>query len=234
MSESRDPVVILGYSLRRRLLDDFFTQTVSTWGAGERVLDVGGHKVGKRGRFNISAYPVHVTYLNLTAHKSPDVLGDAAALPFPAASFQRLICAELLEHVPDPRPVLAEAYRVLEAGGELLITVPFMFHIHADPYDYGRYTAQFWRENLTRLGYQDVNIHKQGLFWSVLVEMIRLWAYDRAKRGRPRPLWLRRWLAWRIQGLGAWARAREGRDGYADDPFYGSFVLGYAITARKP
>jgi SAM-dependent methyltransferase len=50
--------------------------------------------------------------------------GDAFALPFPDGSFDRVIGAEVFEHIDDDRAVLAEAVRVLEPGGLLAITVP--------------------------------------------------------------------------------------------------------------
>jgi SAM-dependent methyltransferase len=52
------------------------------------------------------------------------VHAEAESLPFPDASFDRVIAAEILEHLPDDRPVLAEITRVLAPGGLLAITVP--------------------------------------------------------------------------------------------------------------
>ena len=55
------------------------------------------------------------------------VTGDALALPFADASFDRLIAAEVLEHVPDDRAAIAELARVLRPGGRLAVTVPRWF-----------------------------------------------------------------------------------------------------------
>ncbi|MCU1491253.1 MAG: methyltransferase [Acidimicrobiaceae bacterium] len=52
------------------------------------------------------------------------VAGDANALPFAAASFDRVIAAEVLEHLVDDAGALAELARVLSADGLLAISVP--------------------------------------------------------------------------------------------------------------
>ena len=46
---------------------------------------------------------------------------DAKGLDFPAASFDAVLSNTILHHIPDPRPFLAEARRVLKPGGVLLI-----------------------------------------------------------------------------------------------------------------
>jgi SAM-dependent methyltransferase len=50
--------------------------------------------------------------------------GSATELPFPAASFQTIICNSVIEHIPDLEGTLAECHRVLQPGGRLLITTP--------------------------------------------------------------------------------------------------------------
>ncbi|MGI8796845.1 MAG: class I SAM-dependent methyltransferase [Acidimicrobiia bacterium] len=52
------------------------------------------------------------------------VNGDALALPFPDASFDRIIAAEVLEHIWADEGALAELVRVLRPGGRIAVTVP--------------------------------------------------------------------------------------------------------------
>ncbi len=50
--------------------------------------------------------------------------GDALGMPFPDASFDRVIAAEVLEHIPDDTTAISEIVRVLKPGGMLAVTVP--------------------------------------------------------------------------------------------------------------
>lgn len=52
------------------------------------------------------------------------VKANAEALPFPEGSFGRVVCSEVLEHVLDPRMVVAEIRRVCLPGARVVFTVP--------------------------------------------------------------------------------------------------------------
>jgi SAM-dependent methyltransferase len=50
--------------------------------------------------------------------------GDALALPFADEEFDRIVAAEVLEHIPDDEQAIAELVRVLRPGGTIAVTVP--------------------------------------------------------------------------------------------------------------
>jgi SAM-dependent methyltransferase len=52
------------------------------------------------------------------------ISADATNLPFPDGSFDAIIAAEILEHVPRDGAALAEIARVLRPGGRVAVTVP--------------------------------------------------------------------------------------------------------------
>lgn len=68
-----------------------------------------------------------------------DLIADAASLPFEDATFDCVICTEVLEHCPDPRLVLKEIRRMLKPGGRVYLTTPFLVGLHEMPYDYFRF-----------------------------------------------------------------------------------------------
>ena len=51
-------------------------------------------------------------------------VGDVTALPFPDEAFDRIVCTEVLEHIPDHAKAVSELHRVLKKGGTLAVTVP--------------------------------------------------------------------------------------------------------------
>ena len=51
-------------------------------------------------------------------------VGDALSLPFPNNSFDKILCSEVLEHIPDYKQALKEVDRILKPGGTFACSVP--------------------------------------------------------------------------------------------------------------
>lgn len=50
------------------------------------------------------------------------------------AKYSVVLCSEVLEHVPDPAGALEKLARLVENGGSLLVTVPFLSLMHQAPH----------------------------------------------------------------------------------------------------
>ena len=161
----------LSVSVRRHFVDHFFLSHSQIL-KGKKVIDIGGKKKGKRGFFDIGHCSSDVTYVNIDRTTDPDIVADATSVPLPESSCDVVILGEVLEHVPDPIVVLKEAHRLLRPGGAVLVTVPFIYPVHADPHDFGRYTEYYWRSAAEKLGFK-IEIERQGGFFAILALMVQ-------------------------------------------------------------
>ena len=223
----------LHYSLRRHFVDEFHFRYIPRLKPGSRVLDLGGNKTSKRGAFDIERYGLNVVYSNLSTAKRPDVQADAAHIPFKDASFDAVVCSELLEHVPQPPAVLQEIHRVLPGGGTLLLCVPFLYPIHGDPGDYGRYTDSYWREVVGTKGFDIMALEHQGAYWSVLSDMLRELALYMGARGRPKVRLIRRLIELVILRTRRLALVWDAGLSLEEKSFYGNYTTGFGMVAVK-
>jgi SAM-dependent methyltransferase len=66
-------------------------------------------------------------------------VGDIHNLSFADGFFDRIICMDTLEHVADPLRAVAELFRVLEPGGQVIFSVPAQeFPVTYDPLNRAR------------------------------------------------------------------------------------------------
>ncbi|HEV2038243.1 MAG TPA: class I SAM-dependent methyltransferase [Candidatus Eremiobacteraceae bacterium] len=91
-----------------------------------------------------------------------DAHGRGESMPFPDASFDTVLCTQVIEHVPEPRDVLGECSRVLRPGGTLIVTAPQYWEVHEAPHDYYRYTAIGLRYLLNRCGLAVIETSLEG------------------------------------------------------------------------
>lgn len=146
------------------------------------------------------------------------VRGDALALPFPDGSFDRVIAAEVLEHLPADEPAVAEIARVLRPGGLVAVTVPRWWpellcwllseRYHATPGGHVRiYTGRELDAKLARAGLRVLEQHHvhalHSLYWWLRCAV----GIDRAEHPLPRTY--HRLLVWDITARPRLTRAAE-------------------------
>lgn len=149
-----------------------------------RLLDVGcGVKPYRRLFCNAGEY-IGLEYDTPTnrAEKLADYYYEGDTFPFSDSSFDGAICNQVLEHVFNPDNFIKEIARVLKPGGDLLLTVPFVWDEHEQPYDYARYSS-FGLQHLlechefvileqrktnadARVLFQMINAYLQKILWT--------------------------------------------------------------------
>jgi len=104
---------------------------------GRVLVDIGGYDgtisdamTGYAHRLIVD--PFLPARLQGSSAKAGLVRGVGQALPIRPGSADTVLLLDVLEHVEEPQPVLAEALRVLKAGGRCIVTVPST-HIQVFP-----------------------------------------------------------------------------------------------------
>lgn len=122
----------------------------------------------------ILKYAQKYTAFDVVAGPNIDITGDIHATGLPDASFDTIICTQVLEHVRQPWLAVKEMKRLLKPGGKCIFTVPFMMPFHADPYDYFRYTLEGGCSLFENEGFTIIEKAKYG---SVPVVFAEMWKF---------------------------------------------------------
>jgi len=113
---------------------------------------------------------------------SIDIISDISSIPVPDASFDAVICTDVLEHVPNVCSALLELDRVVRPGGQILITVPSQCDAHQTPFFYsGGYSSYLFKKVFPEYkvtvdyesGYFETVDQKLGLGFGVLISLVK-------------------------------------------------------------
>ena len=121
------------YAVRRPLLDWLSAQDVN----GLDVLDVG---CGDRPYEQLLAGAAKVVGFDMPGNAHADLHGSIDALPVEDASFDVVLCLQVLEHVADPAAAVRELHRVVRPGGRVLASTHGIYPFHPNPEDLWRWT----------------------------------------------------------------------------------------------
>lgn len=123
----------------------------------------------------------------LRALGAADIFYEGGAIPVAAESFDGVLCSQVLEHIFAPAEFLGEINRVLRPGGRLLLTTPFAWDEHSQPFDFGRYSSFGLCHVLEAAGYEVVAQRKTCADGRALVQLTSAYLYKRV-HGRNRAL----------------------------------------------
>ncbi len=160
------------FSFNPVLRDRWVATSAAHVPAGSRVLDVGAGSCPYRPLFSHCTYlsqdfaALESEQLRFGGYGAIDYVCDAAAIPVPPASFDAVICTEVLEHILDPVAVVREFGRIVRPGGVALISVPLGSGIHQEPHHYyGGFTPYWLEHTLRNAGFTCIEITPNGGFF---------------------------------------------------------------------
>ncbi len=150
-------------------------------------------------------------------------------LPIESEVADTVVSISVMEHLCEPHMMLTEAFRILKPCGEMVLQVPWQWHIHEAPHDYFRYTPFALRYLLEKAGFVDIVIEPCSGFFTTVVLKLNYFSC-RFIRG-PRPLrWIIKGLLlpiWFVgQMVAPWLDKLD-RNWVAE-------AAGYYVIARKP
>ena len=150
-----------------------------------KLLDIGCGNKPYRDLFDVEYY-WGMDIIKFDDHMNPycDISYDGQNLPFCSESLNSIIMNEVLEHVFEPRKLLSEIYRVLKPGGKVLITVPFIWDEHEQPYDFARYTSFGLKYLLEKNEFIIEYSKKNGSYLNTMTQMISSYIYTMIHRWR--------------------------------------------------
>jgi ubiquinone/menaquinone biosynthesis C-methylase UbiE len=126
------------FTYGRKKIEQLLDRELARFGRGARALDVGcgtGFNVGRllqRG-FSVTGVEPSVGMRERAIRDNPDakiLAGDIRALPFVDASFDIVVCIEVIRYLADADGALAEISRVLAPGGLAFVTAAPAFALH--------------------------------------------------------------------------------------------------------
>ena len=150
---------------------------ISQHGKGD-LLDIGCGRQPYRHLFDVTSY-VGVELDNERNRDIgiADIYYDGVTLPVDDKQFNTVLCNQVLEHVFTQEKFVKEIYRVLKKEGVLILTIPFMWDEHEQPFDNLRYTSFGLTSLLQEHGFTVLEMKKSQANFSAIVQLANCYFY---------------------------------------------------------
>ena len=147
-----------------------------------RLLDIGCGTKPFEFMFNGDEYiGLEINEEGRQNHSHADILYDGEVIPLEDKSFDSVFAGEVLEHVFNPDTFLKEANRVMKMNGLFLLSTPFFWEEHGQPYDYARYTSFGLKYILEKNGFEVIKQVKCGNGIEVVFQTISNYIFRKFK-----------------------------------------------------
>jgi SAM-dependent methyltransferase len=135
-------------------LEEFVKGAAASVAPAALVLDAGAGDSRYKRFFSHARYE-SADFLQVDKPYAPvDYVCDLRSIPVEDERYDLVLLTQVLEHLPEPRQVLSELFRVLRPGGELWLSTPLFYAEHEQPYDFYRYTQFGLRHLVGEAGFE--------------------------------------------------------------------------------
>lgn len=143
-----------------------------------RLLDIGCGTKPYRSLCNVEQYiGLEIDDEGNRNHKFADAFYDGKTIPFENNYFDSVLTNQVFEHVFNPEEFLKEINRVTKINGVMLLTVPFVWDEHEQPYDYARYTSFGLEHLLKQSGFEIIDAQKTNNGIEVIFQLLSAYLY---------------------------------------------------------
>lgn len=143
-----------------------------------RVLDIGCGQKPYEDLCHCDKYiGLELDSLKNGENKKADYFYDGISMPFENKSFDSILSNQVFEHVFNPNSFLIEINRILKIEGKLLITVPFIWDEHEQPYDYARYSSFGLKHILNKHGFELIEHRKSNNGIEAIFQLLNGYIY---------------------------------------------------------
>lgn len=143
--------------------------------AGALVLDAGSGEAPYKPMLSHCRYESADFELVDKPYAKSTYVCDLSAIPVEDQRFDAILFNQVMEHVPDPKAVLNELFRVLKPGGRMIYTAPLFYEEHEQPYDFYRYTQFAVRYLFEGAGFRIDRLDwMEGFYSTVAYQMNRM------------------------------------------------------------
>ena len=218
--------------------EEWLKKTLKKIPNGSRILDAGA------GELQYKIFCEHLNYVSQDFcrydgmgdgsglqtrswnNSKADIKCDIITITEPDASFDVIMCVEVIEHLPEPIKAIQEFARLLKPGGHLILTAPFCSLTHFAPFHfYSGFNRYFYQKWLKELGFDIVEIVSNGNYFEFLQqEIMRLNLMSREYATKAKSLSMIEYFAiWKI--LRTLKRFSKNDNGSNEVLCYGYHVL---------
>lgn len=95
---------------------------------------------------------------NYGKNTQADLYVDCTNTGLGSESFDTLLSTQVMEHILETDQYLSECYRLLRKNGHGIFTVPFLWQLHSEPYDYFRFTPFSLKKLFEKNGFKIIQI----------------------------------------------------------------------------
>lgn len=136
-----------------------------------------------------------------------DIIGSAYDVPVDDGAADIVLSSQVLEHLETPELAIAETARLLKKDGIFICSFPFLYPLHAVPFDFHRISEFAMEKYLKDHNMEPIEMKRVGGFWYIVGMYFEMYlqTFDRGILQKLKIIkvisWLFAWAFTLIHGL---------------------------------